>query len=928
MTLGALGKYALVSKHAAGGMAEIYLAKQLGAAGFERNVVVKRLHAHLTENEDFVRMFLDEARLASRLTHPNIVAITDLGEADGSYYIAMEYLAGEDLATLQRLARRAGKELPPNVVAHVVAQAAMGLHFAHEAKDDQGGPLLLIHRDVSPSNIFVTYDGQVKVLDFGIAKAESQVAHTAVGIVRGKHQYMSPEQASGKRLDRRTDVYSLGVTLYELLTQTRPFAHDTDLATLKAVLEGDYPAIDQVKPDLPAELVSAVKVAMSPERDERYESAMALALALEQLPGALFGSAATQAVANAVQAIAGAARVRGRSVIPSYTELQASGAGVAWAPGLSMTALPAVDGVLDRVTPSNPAAPRPSVPKSSPGTPGVAYASSASPVPSPSLTPAKLAKGTPGAVRLADVQLPAAGAGVAPGEEAAGSPAQLDASAAHEGAPATVRLRPSRPGPGEVTKGPADETGAPATVRLRPLVEDVSVARAGAQSTGSGEPPVVAAQGSSPRLPQHSGTGDALVGEGAPGSAPLPRPSAPLGSGAAKGTAEAEGARPRQLLPTGSSASKLGRVTDEPRPRPSAPPGSSATRGATPAPGTAEGAPDASGPRVEPGVEAARVSPEAEPPPASSTLRMSAAELARVQTPGVGAAGVAAAGSAAGGDAAGGDAVGGDAVGGDAVGGGSADVEPARPTWLSPLLVALVAGAVVVLGVAAFVVVRARARPVRPAAALAQPAPEVVEAPKDQPSSGLDGAVSVGVDDARPNEAVLAAAAITQPAATPPDVAPREDRPVVNAPTPAPDPKAPPKRVEPPPTVGRPASKPVAPSPSPAAQAPRVEPHAPIEPTPAPAPVNAMDDAKQVVAKFMPRLLGCFTRFPGDAPSKKGRTDLTLWVDGTGRVTKADVDLSESSLSRCVRGVSKEMRFQASAERAAKLTVPLNYEAP
>ena len=189
------GTYFLVRKLAEGGMAEIFLAKQVGVEGFERNVVIKRMLQHLSNVPDFVSMFLDEARLASRLAHPNIVQINDLGFADGCYFISMEYLPGEDFSTVLRTSARRREYVPYHVSLRVIAEAARGLHYAHEFTDAKGKPLNIVHRDISPSNIFISYTGQVKVLDFGIAKAESRVTNTTAGVVKGKYMYMSPEQA-------------------------------------------------------------------------------------------------------------------------------------------------------------------------------------------------------------------------------------------------------------------------------------------------------------------------------------------------------------------------------------------------------------------------------------------------------------------------------------------------------------------------------------------------------------------------------------------------------------------------------------------------------------------------------------------------------------------------------------------------------------
>ncbi|QRN94972.1 serine/threonine protein kinase [Archangium violaceum] len=277
------GQYVLVRKLAEGGMAEIFLAKRLGADGFERNVVIKRMLAHLSGLPDFVEMFRDEARLAAKLVHPNVVQIHELGFTEGCYFICMEYLPGEDFSTTVRTASFRGEYVPVPLVLRVLADAARGLHYAHDFTDESGRPLNIVHRDISPSNLYVTYEGQVKVLDFGIAKAESRLAHTRTGVVKGKYVYMAPEQARGEEVDRRADVFSLGVCLYESLTHVRPFARDNDLAVLNALLSGDFQPPSALRPDLSPALEAVVLKAMAYDRAQRYATAAELADDLEGL---------------------------------------------------------------------------------------------------------------------------------------------------------------------------------------------------------------------------------------------------------------------------------------------------------------------------------------------------------------------------------------------------------------------------------------------------------------------------------------------------------------------------------------------------------------------------------------------------------------------------------------------------------------------
>ncbi len=321
----AYGKYVLVRKLAEGGMAEIFLAKQVGAEGFERNVVIKRMLQNLSHVPDFVGMFLDEARLAAQLSHQNIVQINDLGLADGCYYICMEYLAGEDFSTVVRAAGKNREYVPVNVVCRVIADAAHGLHFAHDFKNEQGQALGVVHRDISPSNLYVTFSGQVKVLDFGIAKAESRVTQTTAGVVKGKYMYMAPEQARGAVVDRRADVFSLGVSLYEALTNTRPFARDNDLAILNAVLRCDFKPPRELRPELPAELETIVLRAMAAKVEDRYPSALALATDLERYLAAQSSVTDAASVSRYLKGLFGEERVAIKTRIPTLASLVPAG---------------------------------------------------------------------------------------------------------------------------------------------------------------------------------------------------------------------------------------------------------------------------------------------------------------------------------------------------------------------------------------------------------------------------------------------------------------------------------------------------------------------------------------------------------------------------------------------------------------------------
>jgi serine/threonine protein kinase len=276
------GKYQLLRRIAQGGMAEVWLARQRGLEGFEKLVVIKRILPHLVESDEFVSMFLDEARTAADLRHPNVVQIYEIGEDQGTYFIAMEFLHGQDIRRVMRRQAEAGGRVPLNHALQIVMDAGMGLDHAHKKSDLAGRPLNIIHRDISPQNIIVTYDGTTKIVDFGIAKAASQSTHTASGVLKGKYSYMSPEQASGEVLDQRTDQFALGIVLYELVTMTRLFKHASEILTLHAVTECRVKPPHEVLPGLPQGLSAIVMRALSKRREDRYEDCQGLVMALEE----------------------------------------------------------------------------------------------------------------------------------------------------------------------------------------------------------------------------------------------------------------------------------------------------------------------------------------------------------------------------------------------------------------------------------------------------------------------------------------------------------------------------------------------------------------------------------------------------------------------------------------------------------------------
>ncbi|WP_426754447.1 serine/threonine protein kinase [Myxococcus sp. Y35] len=276
------GRYELLRKLAVGGMGVVYLARQKGPVGFQKLLVVKRLLPHLSEDDEFIDMFLDEGRIAAHLNHPNIAQIYDLGDVDGQYYIAMEYVHGEAVGPLGARAQQRGIAIPLGLKCRIIADAAAGLDAAHNARSPSGRRLALIHRDVSPQNVLVGFNGGVKLIDFGVAKASGKLSQTIVGTIKGKHAYMSPEQARGEPLDSRSDVFGLGTVFYELLTQQRLFKRETELATLKAVVGTKIVPPSEVVPEIPKALDAIVFKALARKRDERFSTAGELQLALEE----------------------------------------------------------------------------------------------------------------------------------------------------------------------------------------------------------------------------------------------------------------------------------------------------------------------------------------------------------------------------------------------------------------------------------------------------------------------------------------------------------------------------------------------------------------------------------------------------------------------------------------------------------------------
>jgi len=273
------GRYRLITKIASGGMGEIYLARLEGEGGFEKLLVIKRLLPELVASEEFRTMFVNEARIAAQLSHPNICDIYELGQVGHEYFLAMQYLQGVSLADIARTEKPIDRD-HVRLVAGVIEQTCAGLHHAHELTDAAGGSYRIVHRDVSPSNVMATFDGVAKVLDFGIATMQGVPRMTSKGSIRGKFAYMSPEQISGMKLDRTSDVFSLGIVMYEALTLRRMFQRPSEYLVAKAILEDEYPDAHASAPAVAAELSAVLARALARKPDQRYQTARAMAEAI------------------------------------------------------------------------------------------------------------------------------------------------------------------------------------------------------------------------------------------------------------------------------------------------------------------------------------------------------------------------------------------------------------------------------------------------------------------------------------------------------------------------------------------------------------------------------------------------------------------------------------------------------------------------
>ena len=316
----AVGKYRDVAELGRGGMGEVVLSiasASIGDAGFDKLLVRKRLHAGLADDKEILKMFLREARLAVRLNHPNVVQSYEVGFDGDRHFIAMEYLEGQSLHGVIKRTQpnqpQSGRPFPLDMHVLVLAEACAGLHYAHELTDFDGTPLGIIHRDATPHNIFITYDGQVKVVDFGVAKIAN--SDTQSGFLKGKLPYMSPEQAIGRKIDRRADVFTIGVCLWEAATGRRLWKDETDLEISRRLEEGMIPALRAAKPDCPEQLAEIISRALAVNPEERYPTAAALQADLEKYLQDSAARVTARDVGRYVASIFGDTRVRIHSII-------------------------------------------------------------------------------------------------------------------------------------------------------------------------------------------------------------------------------------------------------------------------------------------------------------------------------------------------------------------------------------------------------------------------------------------------------------------------------------------------------------------------------------------------------------------------------------------------------------------------------------
>ncbi|APR79902.1 Serine/threonine protein kinase PrkC, regulator of stationary phase [Minicystis rosea] len=266
-------RYRVIKRLASGGMAEVFVAESAGIEGFRKQVAIKRVLPQLSKKEQFIAMFLDEARLSAHLSHSNVVSVFDIGVGDGTYFIVMEYVEGADLKAVMDHAKKTGLNIPVEVAVYAATRICQGLAYAHELRDREGKPLQIIHRDITPANVLITRYGEVKIVDFGLAKASSQLAESDAGVIKGKFGYLAPETVLEKPVDQRVDVFAVGIILWEMLTGRRLFLGETDFQTVRQVRDAVVPSLPQINRAVPPELDELVRRALARDPDTRYQTA-------------------------------------------------------------------------------------------------------------------------------------------------------------------------------------------------------------------------------------------------------------------------------------------------------------------------------------------------------------------------------------------------------------------------------------------------------------------------------------------------------------------------------------------------------------------------------------------------------------------------------------------------------------------------------
>jgi serine/threonine-protein kinase len=300
-----LGRYEILREIATGGMAKVYLGRVVGEGGFERLVAVKVMHPHLDGEPEFVAMFLDEARLAARIRHPNVVPTIDVQKGEQGLFLVMDYIEGPSLRAIHRLLKREKRAMPVEIAVRVLLDVLSGLHAAHELRDQNGEPLHLVHRDVSPHNVLVGTDGIARLTDFGVARAEARISSTASGQLKGKLPYMAPEQLLGRPVDRRTDVYAAGVVLWELCTGKTLFKADSEGALVHMIVAGASRAPNEIEPRVPPAVAAVCMRALSTDAEQRFATAEDFGEALEHAAHVgLLDPARPRAVATFVRELA------------------------------------------------------------------------------------------------------------------------------------------------------------------------------------------------------------------------------------------------------------------------------------------------------------------------------------------------------------------------------------------------------------------------------------------------------------------------------------------------------------------------------------------------------------------------------------------------------------------------------------------------